>query len=59
MRNNSFEAITGADEPGIARTNAESSPPVAPRYLIEDEGPRHRPGGKPMRLQSAAWRAAA
>jgi membrane fusion protein (multidrug efflux system) len=35
MRNNSLEAITGADEPDIARTNAETSPPVAPRRPSE------------------------
>jgi membrane fusion protein (multidrug efflux system) len=35
MRNNSLEAITGADEPGIAGTTAESSPPVAPRHPTE------------------------
>jgi membrane fusion protein, multidrug efflux system len=35
MRNSSREAITGADEPGGARTSAESSPRVAPRHTTE------------------------
>jgi membrane fusion protein (multidrug efflux system) len=35
MRNNSLEAIAGADKPGIARTNAESSPPVKPSHPAE------------------------
>jgi membrane fusion protein (multidrug efflux system) len=35
MRNNSLEAIAGADKPGVARTNAESSPPVGPSHPAE------------------------
>jgi membrane fusion protein (multidrug efflux system) len=35
MRNNSVEAIAGADKPGVARTNAESSPPVGPSHPAE------------------------
>jgi membrane fusion protein (multidrug efflux system) len=47
MRNNSLGAITGRDEPGIARIKAESSPPVAPGRPAETGPATSKPADAP------------